>query len=321
MAVGRGTWCCAALSWLLLCGAAQAFEDGGDRSSLIAALEGARIALPSSASQSRRLLDALTTALRRGRSVGDAIDENARRRAATEILLTGYYEPLLTARRRRSQEFRFPLYRVPDDAGSRTLPRQEIDAGALAGRGLEIFWVADPIESFFLHVQGSGRLGLGDGRTARVGYAGNNGHTYHSIGSELVSRGAMTVKEATAPAIKEWLRDRPEKTFEILHTNPRYIFFREVEGPDDVGPVGAMGAALVAFRSVATDPAVVPMGTVGLLTAPLPDGATLRRVVVAMDKGAAIRGERRVDLFTGAGAAAEALAGVLRARSQIIWLE
>ncbi len=328
MVVGRRRFCGAILSWWVLAqagvlahGAAATFHDDGTPDSLRTALERARSAVPRSEARRRRLLDALVADLEAGRSVDAMVAARARRKSSVGILLTGYYEPSLTARRRRTERFRHPLFRVPEDASGRKLARARIDAGGLAGRGLELFWLDDPVESFFLHVQGSGRLRLGDGTTARVGYAGNNGHKYHSIGSELVSRGELTVKEATAPAIKQWLREHRGEMFEILHTNPRYIFFRKLDAPADVGPTGAMGVPLVPMRSVATDPAVAPMGSVGLLTAPMPDGSTLRRVVVAMDKGAGIQGETRIDLFTGADVGAENLAGVLRSRGRIIWLE
>lgn len=299
-----------------------ALDDEGDRASLVEALSRARDALPRDASSRRDALTRLIRELRTGRSVESAPGAYG---PPVSVLLTGYYEPVLDARREASARFRHPLYRVPADPGLRRRARREIDAGALSGRGLEILWLDDPVESFFLHVQGSGRVRLGDGTWVRVGYGGNNGHAYHSIGSELVSRGEMTVEEATAPAIKAWLRSHPAERLAILHTNPRYVFFREIgstDGPPGaVGPTGAMGASLVPMRSVAVDPDVTPLGSVGLLEAPLPNGTTFRRAVVAMDTGAAIRGQGRIDLFTGAGSEAGALAGVLRARGRIRWLE
>lgn len=303
---------------LLSAGTVTAFEDGGDPRRLHTAALRARDALPPDDPR-RSTLNAFVRGIDGGRSI-DEIASGLRTSDAVEVLLTGYYEPLLAARRHYSERFRYPLYRRPDAPGDRATARAKIDRGALAGQGLEIFWLEDPVEAFFLHVQGSGRLKLEDGRSARVGYAGNNGHTYHSIGSELVRRGEMTAKEATAPTIKKWLRDHPDHMFEVLHTNPRYIYFREVDAPSELGPSGAMGVPLVPLRSVATDPAKTPMGTVGLLSAPMPDGSTLQRVVVAMDKGAAIRGAKRIDLFTGSGGSAERLAGVLRARGRVTWL-
>lgn len=302
----------------------HALDDEGDRGSLVEALSRARTALPRDATSRRDGLARLIRELREGRSVESALGAYGSRGEPVSVLLTGYYEPVLDARREASARFRHPLYRVPADPAFRARPRREIDAGALSGRGLEILWLDDPVESFFLHVQGSGRVRLGDGTWVRVGYGGNNGHAYHSIGSELVARGEMTVEEATAPGIKAWLRSHPAEMLAILHTNPRYVFFREIGSTDGsdgaVGPAGAMGAALVPMRSVAVDPDVTPLGSVGLLEAPLPDGTTFRRAVVAMDTGAAIRGPGRIDLFTGAGSEAGALAGVLRARGRVRWL-
>ncbi|MDG2307970.1 MAG: MltA domain-containing protein [Candidatus Binatia bacterium] len=294
------------------------FRDDGDRESLLASLELARTGLQEDSARCR-LLDEAIGRLAAGGSVDSVFAQRARSEPV-DVLLTGYYEPVLPARRERSPRFRYPLFRAPGNDAHRRASRRDIDQGALSGAGLELFWLDDPVESFFLHVQGSGRLDLGNGETARVGYAANNGRSYHSIGKELVARGEFFAKQATAPAIKKWLREHRGRLFEILHTNPRYIFFREVDAPPERGPVGAMGVALVPFRSVATDPEVTPMGSVGFLTAPMPDGSILRRVVVAMDQGAAIRGRTRIDLFAGAGAPAELIAGELRARAQVVWL-
>ncbi len=321
-----GRWRVAlALAVLCVVGAprvGRTLDDEGDRGSLVEALSLSLSALPRDATSRRDGLTRLIRELRKGRSVESALGAYGSRGQPVSVLLTGYYEPVLDARRESSARFRHPLYRLPADPGLRRRARREVDAGALSGRGLEILWLDDPVESFFLHVQGSGRVRLGDGTWVRVGYGGNNGHAYHSIGSELVSRGEMTVEEATAPAIKAWLRSHPAEMLEILHTNPRYVFFREMESAGaSVGPAGAMGAPLVPMRSVAVDPDVTPFGSVGLLEAPLPDGTTFRGAVVAMDAGAAIRGPGRIDLFTGAGSEAGALAGVLRARGRVRWLQ
>jgi membrane-bound lytic murein transglycosylase A len=169
-------------------------------------------------------------------------------------------------------------------------------------------------------VQGSGRLELPDGRIVRVGYAASNGRPYRSIGSELVARGVFTPAEATAPAIKSWLRAHPGEVRGLLQKNARYVYFRVLDVPAALGPPGSLGASLVPWRSVAVDPAVTKPGSVGLLVAPLPDGSELARLVVAMDGGAAIRGPARLDLFLGPGRAAEELAGELRSPAHVAWL-
>ncbi|MBM4268495.1 MAG: murein transglycosylase [Deltaproteobacteria bacterium] len=236
------------------------------------------------------------------------------------ILLTGYYEPTLQARTRPDARFRHPVHGPPSGSRGPGVTRAQIESGALEGRGLELFWVDDPIELFFLHVQGSGRLELPDGRIVRVGYAASNGQPYRSIGSELVALGVFTPAEATAPAIKRWLRTHPAEVQGLLQKNARYIFFRILDTPADLGPPGSLGASLVPWRSVAVDPAVTNPGSVGLLVAPLPDGRELAHFVVAMDGGAAIRGPARLDLFLGPGLAAETLAGELRSAAHVAWL-
>lgn len=302
-------------------GGPVSFRDGGDSGSLLVALRLARAGLGTETGPRSRLLDSMIAELAAGRSVDETLAERTPPRDPVEILLTGYYEPILAARREPGGRFRHPLYGPPGRGTAASASRREIDGGALAERGIELFWLDDPIESFFLHVQGSGRLRLADGTTVRVGYAGNNGHAYHSIGSELVSRGVFTPAEVTAPAIKEWLRAHPDESLEVMHTNPRFIFFRELDVPTENGPTGALGVALVPFRSVAADPRWSPLGSIGLLTAPMRDGSILRRAVVAMDTGAAIRGASRIDLFVGSGAAAGTLAGRLRSRARVRWLE
>lgn len=282
------------------------------------ALRSAQAGLRARGSPPSPLLARLSDGLGSGRSLDEVLAAETVPGPAAAVLLTGYYEPILAARWTRTQRFRFPLHGLPGGA-SRRASRAEIEEGALRGKALELFWLDDPIESFFLHIQGSGRLVLEDGSVVGVGYAGNNGHSYHSIGKELVARGELRAEEATAPAIKAWLRAHPAEQQEILRTNPRYIFFRETE-PGESGPVGALGVPLVALVSVAVDPDVTPLGSVGVLEAPLPDGSILEQVVVAMDTGAAIRGSHRVDLFIGAGREAGDLAGVLRSRGRITWL-
>jgi membrane-bound lytic murein transglycosylase A len=238
-------------------------------------------------------------------------------------LVTGYFEPTLRARRSPDATFRHPIYARPGDLGRGSEPsptRAEIESGALSGRGLELFWTDDPIELFFLHVQGSGRLELADGSLVRVGYAGTNGRPYRAIGKDLVDRGALERGRATAPAIKAYLRAHPEEIDATLRANPRYVFFRVLDASPDAGPLGSLGAELVPYRSVAIDPRVEPLGAIGVLAAPLPDGRRLTTLVVAMDTGAAITGPGRIDLFLGAGPEAEAIAGELSSRGEITWL-
>jgi membrane-bound lytic murein transglycosylase A len=249
-------------------------------------------------------------------------------------LVTGYYEPLLHARRSPDARFRYPLYRPPVEAvarrggargsaaaaGDALSTRAVIEQGALAGRHLELYWTDDPIELYFLQVQGAGRLQLEDGRIVRVGFAGSNGQPYRSIGAVLVERGVFRPAEATAPAIKSYLRGHPLDAPALMAENPRYVFFRTLDAAVEEGPPGSLGAPLVPLRSVAVDPEVTEPGSVGRLATRLPDGTSLTALVVAMDSGAAIKGSGRLDLFLGSGDRAEAIAGELRSPGEIRWL-
>ncbi len=225
-------------------------------------------------------------------------------------LLTGYYELELAGSRRQEGRFRHPLYRMPAAPPPGGWPtRREIETGAaLAGQGLEFVWIDDPVDVYFLHVQGSGRVRLPDGTAMRVGFAGRNGHPYASIGKALAAIGALAAETVTADRVRDWLRANPRQGAALMRTNDSFIFFREVTGlPDTAGPIGALGRPVTPGRSLAVDPAAIPLG------APVwverqgtePD----RRLAVAQDVGAAIRGAQRADLFVGTGAAAGLAAG------------
>jgi membrane-bound lytic murein transglycosylase A len=265
--------------------------------------------------------------------------------ADPEGLFTGYYEPLLNGSRNFGGPYTVPLYRPPDDllridlgrfnpelAGyaiygriedREFVPyysRRDIDSGALAGRGLELLWVDDPIDKFFLQVQGSGQVRLDDGSLIRVGYAGQNGQPYRAIGRDLMEMGALTRDEVTLPAIRTWLQAHPNDAAELMERNRSYIFFEERPelAPDD-GPIGAQGVSLTAGRSLAVDPRYIPFGVPVWLdtTAPWPEGeGPLRRLMVAQDAGGAIKGVVRGDVFWGAGEQAGAIAGRMKSRGR-----
>ena len=194
--------------------------------------------------------------------------------------------------------------------------RAEIAAGALAGRGLEMVWVDDPIDAFFLHVQGSGQIVLEDGEIARVGYAAQNGHPYFAIGRELIARGALTRERVSLQSIRAWLEAHPDAAAEVMNRNPSYVFFRRIAGD---GPRGAFQVPLTARASLAVDRRHIPLGVPVWLETALPraDGVageamSWRRLLVAQDTGGAIRGIVRGDVFFGAGARAAALAGRMK---------
>ncbi len=260
-------------------------------------------------------------------------------------LVTGYYEPLLKGARTPSAQFGAALYSPPPDLltvdlsslypelkgkavrarldGSRVVPyytRAELGADP-ALRGKELLWVDSALDAFTLEIQGSGRVQLDDGETIRVQYADQNGQPYHSIGRYLVDQGLLSVDQATMPGIRAWLEAHPERLQEVLDANPSVVFFKETPlGDPQEGPKGAEGVALTAGRSIAVDPAFVPLGAPVFLATTLPAVDTpLERLVVAQDTGGAIRGAPRADFFWGTGAEARDLAGKMREQGAM-WL-
>ncbi|MEP7083667.1 MAG: murein transglycosylase A [Betaproteobacteria bacterium] len=267
-------------------------------------------------------------------------------------LVTGYYEPLLQGSRKRTARFRYPVYGPPPDLiavdlaevnpelkdrrvrgrivatanGNKVVPyftRGEITSGIAPVKGLELAWVDDPVEMFFLQVQGSGRLRLADGSTMRVGYADHNGHPYRSIGRWLVDAGELPLEQASMQGIKAWVRRNPERLNELLNQNPAFVFFREMpatSGGTDDGPVGSLGVPLTAGRSVAVDPRSVPLGAPIFLSTTWPlSPRPLQRLMLAQDTGSAIRGAVRADFFWGFGADAAEQAGRMK-QAGSVWL-
>jgi len=258
-------------------------------------------------------------------------------------LFTGYYEPELRGSKAKEGHYAVPLYRRPKDLvqvdlglfsdklnGERIAGRvvdghlkpfenrERIEGGALAGKGLELLWVDDPVEAFFLQIQGSGRVALDDGRVLRVGFDGQNGHKYVPIGRELVARGALEKDRVSMQAIRAWLKAHPEEATAVMNLNPSYVFFRELAGD---GPNGAQGVPLTPGRSLAVDRKFLPLGLPVWLDAedPLDGAKRLRRLMVAQDTGGAIRGPVRGDVFWGHGDEAEERAGRMKSKGRY-WL-
>lgn len=237
-----------------------------------------------------------------------------------DSLFTGYFEPELQGSRYRTDRFRFPVYKMPNEARQTNLwlPRRDIlTSGVMDGRGLEIAWVDDPVELFFLQIQGSGRIKMPDGASVRVGYGGANGHPYKSVGAEMVRRGIYKAHQVSAQVIKAWVRRNPIAGHELLMHNPSYVFFREVKKVHpSKGPLGAMNRSVTAMRSIAVDPKYTPLG------APVwveKDGAEpMRRLMIAQDTGSAIKGAQRADIFFGTGDGAGEAAGRLRDPGRMI---
>lgn len=228
-------------------------------------------------------------------------------------LFTGYYEAEIDAARQPDAQHRYPLYRAP--ANGTSLTRAEIEAGGLRGQGLEFLWLKDPVDAFFLQVQGSGIVTLAEGGMMRVGYGGNNGHAFVAIGKLMIEEGIIEKGSASMQSIRAWLRANPARAQELMNRNPRFIFFREVKE----GPVGAMGVVLTAGRSLAIDPAFVPLGAPLWLDTTWPvdhgnirKGAPLRRLMLAQDTGSAIKGPVRGDFFWGSGEEALHFAGAMK---------
>jgi membrane-bound lytic murein transglycosylase A len=264
---------------------------------------------------------------------------------AREGLVTGYYEPVLLGSRVRGERFTQPVYGVPEDlvvvdlAGQYPELRGMRLRGRLNGRRLQPYysrgeiearngtfaapvlaWVADPVELFFLQIQGSGQIALGTGERLRVGYADQNGYPYRSLGRHLVERGELALEEASMQGIQAWAAAHPDQLQEALAHNASYVFFREL--PAAGGPLGALGVPLEAGFSIAVDPRHVPLGAPVFLetTYPLSE-LPLRRLVMAQDTGGAIRGAVRADFYWGSGPQAGELAGRMRqlGRLWVLW--
>jgi len=239
----------------------------------------------------------------------------------TPPLFTGYFEPELSGALSPTDRFAYPLYRLPPEArDGQFVSRREIEeSGVLSGRGLEIAWVDDPVDAFFLHIQGSGRVILPNGERVRLGYAGKNGHGYRSVGQELVRRGHFSPHEVSADTIRNWVRRNPSAGLDLLRRNPSYVFFREVnEVPPNRSPLGAMNRSVTALRSIATDPAFVPLG------APvwIDKGGRepMQRLMIAQDTGSAIKGAQRADIFFGTGSIAGRAAGRIKDPGRMVVL-
>jgi membrane-bound lytic murein transglycosylase A len=258
---------------------------------------------------------------------------------------TGYYEPEVEGSLTPTAEFRYPLYRPPGDLievvpGSvPSLPadfrfaraigsgfrehydRAAVTGGALAGENLELAWLRNPVDAFFIHVQGAARIRLPDGRTMRVTYAAKSGHPYTSIGRVLVERGALTRETATMQGIRAWLAAHPREALSVMNANRSFIYFREADVADPaLGPIAAAKVPLTAGRSLAVDRLLTPFHTPVWVETTLPDGSAFRHLTIAQDTGSAIVGPARGDIFFGSGDAAGATAGAMRASGRFVIL-
>lgn len=238
------------------------------------------------------------------------------------VQITGYYVPIIEVRHQADDEYRFPLYRKPSRAKGEQLPsREEIDfEGALDNQGLEIAYTSSLVDNFFLHVQGSGMVEFEDGERRLLSWGGVNGHAYRSIGKVLIERGEIARENMSAQAIRDWLAQHPEQMREIMSTNPSYLFFSE----GSTLPVGAANVPLTPLYSVAVDPNVIPLGSILLGEVPQLDkqGELIGhefRLLLAQDKGGAIKGSGHIDWYQGIGEEAHRHAGQLKHFGRV-WL-
>jgi membrane-bound lytic murein transglycosylase A len=273
------------------------------------------------------------------------LSQDGKRERAERGIVTGYYEPMLNGSRLRTNVFKTPLYGVPDDLvtielgdlypqlkgerlrgrlqGKRVTPypdRAQLADGKLLN-GKELVWVDDPVDAFFLQIQGSGRVRFPDGSMVRLAFADVNGQPYRAIGRYLVDKGELTVQESALPNLKQWLATHPDRVDEVFNFNPSVVFFREEQIADPAqGPKGAMGLPLTPGRSIAIDPRQLPLGAPLFLSTAHPlTHAPLQRMVMGQDTGGAIRGAIRADFFWGFGHEAGEVAGAMREQG-LMWL-
>ena len=255
--------------------------------------------------------------------------------------MTGYYEPVIAGSRKPTAKFSTPIYNRPPDlmslveesqrgakdgtlthgrkTATRAEPfatRAEIEQGSLKGRGLEMMYLADPVDAFFLQIQGSGRIKLPDGSMVRVSYDGKNGHPYTSIGRYLIDTGLFPADKMSLKTLGEWLKADSDRGRRVMWQNKSYVFFRELKGNEAGSALGVLHIPLTTGRSLAVDAGVHAIGTPVYVSAPALTHATepggFHRLMVAQDVGSAIKGPERGDIYFGTGDAAGRLAGVTK---------
>ena len=233
------------------------------------------------------------------------------------MLFTGYFEPEFSGSRVADTKHKHPIYALPPDLPAGTTRREIEEGRLLAGR--ELVWLSDLVDAFFLHVQGSGRVRLPDGSVLRLGFAGKNGLPYTSVGKELVARGIARADQVSADFIRTWVTRNPDAGRALLWVNDSYVFFRELTGlPDDAGPFGAMKRSVTAERTIAVDPAFTPLGAPVWIEKQGQEA--INRLMVAQDKGSAIKGAQRADIYFGTGPLAGDRAGRVKDAGRMVTL-
>lgn len=241
--------------------------------------------------------------------------------SGAEPLFTGYFEPELQGARQKTGNYTVPLYRLPPEVetGATWKTRAEIESGLLSGRGLELVWLENRVDAFFVHVQGSARINLDDGSTMRIGFAGRNGHRYRSVGRELIRQGILRPEQASIRGIRDWAAANPSESARALQHNTSFIFFQELQIADSSGPIGAMQVPLTPMRSVAVDNTYIPLGA-PVWVRMAGGAASINQLMVAQDTGSAVKGAQRADIFFGTGEAAGDKAGNIRYSGEMITL-
>ena len=244
------------------------------------------------------------------------------------VVFTGYYIPEVEGSLSPSDRYRYPLYRPPEDLKKdvQYYTREEIDGRRiLEGKGLAVAWLADPVEAYFLHIQGSGIIRMPDGSKIGVHYAGNNGHSYVSIGRIMIDQGIIRPEDGSLQGLKRYFHDHADNINGILYQNPRYIFFKI----DNAPATGSLRVPLTPGHSIATDPLLFPRGGLSFIRTVSPEvdpsgrvtgWKDVKRFVVNQDEGGAIKGPGRVDLFWGEGSEAGLTAGSMKEKGELYFI-
>jgi len=275
---------------------------------------------------------------------------------ADKVLFTGYYEAGLSGSYKKNKIYKYPIYKKPQDLvrielksfpffkkkngfpkvlkgrlinNSEIIPfysRDEIDnQNKLNEKELEILWVDNPVDLFFLQIQGSGIVEMTDGTLVRINYSESNGHPYRAIGRYLVKNNYLELKDISMQSIKKFLEDNPDKTKDVFNYNPSYVFFRKVKD----GPIGSIGVPVTPFRSIATDKDIFPRGALCFIKTKIPvfdidgkitDWKEFTSFVLNQDTGGAIRSPGRVDIFTGHGKSSELIAGHMKQYGELYFI-
>jgi membrane-bound lytic murein transglycosylase A len=278
----------------------------------------------------RRLVQVSRTAKDLQQAVNREFDlyQSVGRDGKGAVQFTGYYEAEYKASLTRTAEFQYPLYRLPDDFNQWRSPHptRAMLEGSKQMSGLEIVWLSDRFQAFLVHIQGSARFELPDGKILTVGYAGKTNQPYRSVGAELVRDGKMRLEDVTLQTMTKYFQENPQDVVTYLNRNPSFVFFRETNGRP---ATGSLALPVIAERSIATDKKIFPSGGIALIRTEIPfenpetgklELRPIQRFVLDQDTGGAIRGAGRVDIFMGTGDRAKQRAGLIKGDGELYYL-